>query len=539
MLRADRAAPAEPAFLPALLDLLLRGLALALLTAGLFYTAAWVGRAVTAPGPWQAVDLALYQALNGLSAGWLTALLFTLLNEPGPNYFFQILLLLGYCWWRRPALLPAAALAMALALALGLAATREIHAAGGASRVRPFLVVAEARTPIAACDGATLVGLRDAAGPSASCEDPTAELRGLDWRTLWLEFPTFPSGHLRETAALCLLLGAFWPAARPFALAYALAMAFSRVHLGAHYPSDVLVGAGIGLWAGGISLLALDWLRRLLVLLHRVPALGAAWDWVFVSRQPGRPDRDPLAARLIRTGAYIALAQLALYGLGYASTSAGAGQLYTVLQNADIWVWLQLAARFDPAAAETLYYALGPAGPLYLGLGGLAVGLAWWRRRPPLGPTLLALVVAIALALELRWLGEQLFFRAPPVVQEAESPVPASWQERWPVGTSFPDRHALVAAALAGVVAGGWRALVLPALGRAAAPPPTSMYFGVAWVSDALAAYLLGNLAALVAWYAVAQFVPSAAVAIASSQRPLAAPVAAPADPRRRKARRR
>ncbi len=484
----------------ALADVGGRALVLGLLVAGLMATATWLGGAVLAPGAWQTLDLALFRAWNGLAWWPLTALLVAVLNEPGPNYFALILLIVGYCWWRQRARLPAAALAIGIALALGLTATGRLLDAGGGSRPRPFLVVPEARTPITACDGVRLVALRGPDGPTATCDGTPADLVGLDWRTIWLDFPTFPSGHLRETTALCLLLGAFWPAARPYALGYLLVLGFSRVYLGAHYPSDVLVGALLGLWAGGVTLFGLDLLRRLGGYLYHLTPAGAVWDWVMVSRVAQRPDLDPLPARLLRVAGALLGAHLALAGLGYAATNPGASQVYSVLQNADIWTYSHLADPAGPAAALG-YAAIGPPGALYLLLAGAMLVAA---RRAGGSRAAVALLIGTALAYEFAWLGGQAFPREPPDAAAAAWLMP-TWLH---VGaSSFPSAQALLASALAGLLAGATRrgALAAQLVGLAAALVP--VYLGACWVVDALAGYLLGSLAAAFGWYTARQFV--------------------------------
>lgn len=59
-------------------------------------------------------------------------------------------------------------------------------------------------------------------------------------------FASFPSGHANTAFALAFAVSALWPQARPVMLAYAIAIALSRLVLLAHHPSDVVAGALIG-----------------------------------------------------------------------------------------------------------------------------------------------------------------------------------------------------------------------------------------------------------------------------------------------------
>ena len=74
---------------------------------------------------------------------------------------------------------------------------------------------------------------------------------------------SFPSSHTAVTLAVAIALVPFL--ARPLAAAgigYAVMTGWSRVYLGVHYPLDILSGAGIGMAAAGVILLALRTLLR-------------------------------------------------------------------------------------------------------------------------------------------------------------------------------------------------------------------------------------------------------------------------------------
>lgn len=65
---------------------------------------------------------------------------------------------------------------------------------------------------------------------------------------------SFPSGHTLHAVSFTVMLSHFEPALLPFALPIALLIGASRVILGLHYPSDVIVGAAIGVSLAGASL---------------------------------------------------------------------------------------------------------------------------------------------------------------------------------------------------------------------------------------------------------------------------------------------
>lgn len=70
---------------------------------------------------------------------------------------------------------------------------------------------------------------------------------------------SFPSGHSATSFACASALGARYPRRRPILYGLASLVAFSRVYLGHHYPSDVLSGATIG---EGLSRLVVWAVRR-------------------------------------------------------------------------------------------------------------------------------------------------------------------------------------------------------------------------------------------------------------------------------------
>lgn len=83
--------------------------------------------------------------------------------------------------------------------------------------------------------------------PYRGCAGVIARVPPLD------EF-SFPSGHTLHAVSFSVVALAWFPLLAPLLLTFTLLVAFSRVVLGLHYPSDVLAAIVIGLLLGGAAL---------------------------------------------------------------------------------------------------------------------------------------------------------------------------------------------------------------------------------------------------------------------------------------------
>jgi undecaprenyl-diphosphatase len=64
---------------------------------------------------------------------------------------------------------------------------------------------------------------------------------------------SFPSGHTLHSVAFSLILTVYYPMFAFFVWPFTLLVAVSRIVLGLHYPSDVVVGGLIGAVVAGVS----------------------------------------------------------------------------------------------------------------------------------------------------------------------------------------------------------------------------------------------------------------------------------------------
>ncbi len=102
--------------------------------------------------------------------------------------------------------------------------------------------------PVSVMALAGIVGTLVYKGIKAGTSRPRPCQRHPDIRltTLPLDLYSFPSGHTLHAVSLTIVAVAYYPWLAPWLVGFALLVAASRLILGLHYLSDVLVGALIG-----------------------------------------------------------------------------------------------------------------------------------------------------------------------------------------------------------------------------------------------------------------------------------------------------
>lgn len=83
-------------------------------------------------------------------------------------------------------------------------------------------------------------------------------------KAIWSAWPSFPSGHVRDTAVFMTVLAAFMPKRlRPILFLFIVFIAWTRIYVGAHYPTDTIAGMIIGYLIGLIVLSVVEEVRTL------------------------------------------------------------------------------------------------------------------------------------------------------------------------------------------------------------------------------------------------------------------------------------
>ena len=82
------------------------------------------------------------------------------------------------------------------------------------------------------------------ARPLVSGDGDVWLFKPLVWRS---DYAGMPSGHGTTAFAAAVAIGAVWPWTRPLMWTYAVLIALSRVVVTAHYPSDVIASAAVGI----------------------------------------------------------------------------------------------------------------------------------------------------------------------------------------------------------------------------------------------------------------------------------------------------
>jgi undecaprenyl-diphosphatase len=75
------------------------------------------------------------------------------------------------------------------------------------------------------------------------------------WKHVWSVYSSYPSGHARETAMYATITSYYIPKLKWVMIGLVLFVGWSRIYVGAHYPSDVIAGIIIGALTAKVALI--------------------------------------------------------------------------------------------------------------------------------------------------------------------------------------------------------------------------------------------------------------------------------------------
>ena len=194
----------------------------------------------------QTLDTNLFLFVNrSLANPFFDWLMPILSGDQGVKKYFLVFAIAAgvaaLCFGSRRARLCALFLAVIVPTNDGLICNTIKHAV---ARPRPFVVLAEARV-------SGIVG-KDYAPPRPDESGKDMANRG--------SRNSMPSSHAANMFALTMVLFLFYRKSIRLMLPLAIAVSFSRVYNGVHYPSDVLAGAIIGAGYAVAAAVAIEWL---------------------------------------------------------------------------------------------------------------------------------------------------------------------------------------------------------------------------------------------------------------------------------------
>ncbi|MBI4319894.1 MAG: phosphatase PAP2 family protein [Chloroflexi bacterium] len=421
------------------------------------------------------IDIQLYRAAVALRDPQLTGVVFTLFNDPGVDYTVLIAACLGYVWWKRRRDMVGAVAAVGLTLVVGAWTIPYTHQFG--LRPRPFQVIPDVVI------------------------DPT-------WREIWTYNPTFPSGHVRELAGLGVVLSYFWPRARWFALPYVGFIAFSRVYIGAHFPTDVLAGLFIGVLAGAFSVVSVERGSKIVFSLAQAGAVKRAYSYLFGPPASEQRAYSRMLAIGISSGLALGLLLAVGFGIGALVYVTSPRILADYLRNTDNSLVYPIFSRFDASLGQVLYGIFADASKSYPALAIFILGFGALRGKRSLGYGAILAVLAFLVAQAAIILVSPHFARPRPF-STGEVALPYIWQNLWPGPASLPDPYLVTLMALSTVLAHIRRALLIPAYLYSLLAGVAMLYFGAAWPTDVVATLVIGHLAARYAIFLVHQILPA------------------------------